>query len=398
MPDSPSKKRTAFNKKPGIGFTRRDVVGHMRKPEDLPTSTDADPLQKDLAKALLKERVQRLDSLIDIDERIGAMDEYLREELADFSIAFDPKAEPSLADAVDTLRRPVGNTPTDPYSEDYPSSLTFEDYDRGLTLMLDAYTHVWGIDPVAIIFAEKNDAGELMVPVPGPLAAANCKEKAELSEHAASEDAELQPLATVLRKQKQKTFLDILRMLWQLILYFIYGFIITMLEKLKLTKIPFGVGKKVKKFIKKLKKKQANIMKKITGAGDAPETKGPPEITVGPPDTTGSEGDEFWTGIECIQAAKVVTDFVHEKAASEVATNKDTTGRGELIQSHVMNQISKDKLEANKAMTIMEIPKEDSDGTVLDEKIAKLQDSTDASPRNKNRYKNRNAKEWMSSR
>lgn len=467
-PDSDREKQDVLSYRPDITFERKRITGEGDSLSEDPSDRAA--IRDRLSERDVRTRTRRLANIKRIEDRLDALEERILSNLQDFRITFDPVARPGVAQAVDQLMREDGPTPTafapekeaakqailetvdtsivrtleeqdtSPPGEITPTPLppavkevNLTCYRRAVTLSMDSMFHIFGIDP--IIFGLANDGkGPPMVPPPNG-APKNCREMEEMRQANTDPDAELMPADAVLEKKQRSTLFDLFRIVWKLLLYFIYGWIIEVLTKLKMHKIPFGVGKKVKKFIKKLKEARKKILCLITG--DCPEEEEGEDPYVPDPydgfETTDLIGDEAWSGIECLAAARTVLDFVSTQLAFHPAVDIQTPaskgaapsggdvgnlegagvgggdssspsrdarfgkieGKAHLLP--VMNALmqARDRFESVKFATIMDIP---STETQFEKDIQEIEEKSKSRPRYNNRFNSRTAQGWKNLR
>lgn len=446
MGDSKKEKQSVLSYRPDIEFERKDITGDGDALTEDPSARDT--IRQRSAERTNARRHRRIARLNAIDKRLDFLEQKILDNLQDFSITFDPTARPMLAEAVDTLMRSNGPVPSDEredaalaaqqeeadteteledeeiirtldeQDEDLSSSqqqsktdlppapetkITTQCYQLASTLMMDSMYHAFGIDPITFGLANTGDGPPMLVPPPDTNPT-NCQEMAAMQGVNTAADAELVPADAIVEKKQRKTLMDLFRILWKLLLYFIYGWIIKFLKKLKMHKIPFGVGKKVKKFVKKLKKKRKKILCKITGdCGDSSSDS----YVANPADgfeTMDVIGNETWSGLDCLTAAKTVMDFVSTQLAFQKAVDvKDEerdpkndsygkiNGNAHLLPTLNAVMQARDRVEAMKFATILEIPSSEPE---FDSEIAELEESSKKKPRYGNRFHTRTGQGW----
>jgi len=421
--DTPTEKRRVLKYKPDIEFRRRPISGDG----GIRAEDDIEARRESRVDGVKQRRRRRLNKLIRTEEKLDDIEERLEEMLEDLRFTFNPTERPRLSQAVDILNRSKGPAPlgTRPYESDYTTGVVdFTTYKRALTLSMDAMLHTYGVDPVNYIFAQQDEYGQPLIPKPQGKPA-NCQEMEEMSYINEGDDAELAPIDVVIEEMQQSALLDIMTLLWKLLLYFVYGFIIYFCKKLKLTKIPAGIGKKVKKFIKKLKRKRAEILCEISGDCSDLEDTEDTGLDYEGFDDMDHTGDEFWSGVECLTAAKTVLDFVNRSAAGAIENQANINipagvdtlggsdggdggadtpggdesppveGRVSALPLYTTVQRIRDLLEAEKFNAIMEVPSSEED---LQPLVDTLEEGTHTRKRYRNRYFNRNAQAWRNLR
>ena len=444
MADTKQEKQNVLSFTPDIKFERKPIKGDGGTTLD-DDASDRQSIRDVLAERDNRTRARRLANIKRIEDRLDTLEEKVIENLQDFKITFDPTTRPLVAAAVDTLMRERGAVPSididdaeaadqaiDDLDEDVvrtfdeqvtpEGTITKTDaapvvkeinitcYKRATTILMDSMYHAYGIDPISYGMANDGNGPPMVVPPKGK--PANCREMEEMKQVDTSPDAELVPADAVLEQKQSSTLLDLFRIVWKLLLYFVYGWFIKLLTKLRMHKIPFGVGKKVKKYIKKLKKKRKKILCQITG--DCTDENEDDPYVPNPYDgfeEMDTVGDNTWSGIECLSAAKTVLDFTATQLAFTPAVNiqnnvedggpgKDdrfgkVAGKAHLLP--VLNAIAqtRDRFEAMKFATIMDIP---STETQFDKDIEEIEEKTKSRPRYGNRYQSRTAQGWKKTR
>jgi len=362
------KKTGILDYRPEIEYERPRVMGDPKievRLEDEPTEEERQQKQT---------YQQLLDDALQADQELRELREEIDRQLEALSIPVDAAERPRLAEAV----RRLGNDDT--------NSITYEVFDRAVRIMNNAFLAQYGFEPSQLLFTEPGPDGYRVPDVRFP-DDMSCRDVAELNLMDMQLPAETRTLESIIEDRQRVTRFSLLKILWRMLLGFVYQFMAGLIKKTKLEKVPIA-GRVVKRIRRKLEKKARRMFEWVQ-KGNVFKWDGGEEFD--DPDLSGlMEGEVTQSGnqaIDCIQAATEVINYATHWAlhtpSTESAENNSVNPHA--IPLRLMLERQQSLHEATKFNLDIIIPQTEE----FQEKRNQLHENTMREPSMANRYFNR---------
>ena len=368
----------------------KEITGNQKviTPEEIQQRDSTTPVPADMVRDVAND-LATLSVLEDLEDTLGPFEDEVDDRLDNLNLQIDPGglgtpegpsplglAKMGILEALKNLNDGVPTTVLDK-----------ELLQRAMDITLDSQTHMAGFDVLAVVLSDYGTQdGIPMAPMPKPFGLSEkrltCSEQQQLKNipdideiDGTDPDAEVPTMAKitdVFEKTKRLTFFDLIMKLIYIILYFIWKVPYDFLKKL----VRRPIKKVIRKIRKYIKKKMDKYWCYVTGeCGDSYDLENEIEDSIidSIDEVPVFEEDGFLEGrgINCIESAGVVMDYVNKNMADNVD-----------VRAFSRSTEKRQELEAIKHGEISNIKNK----TLLKDRILELDSKTKDSPRFRRRY------------
>jgi len=364
-------KRSLIDYKPDIRYQKPRVSGDPKitaRIENAPSPEEEKRQQ---------EYQQLLDDALQTDQLLEELRGEIENQLQSMSLPIDGQERPSLAEAVRLLNN--GNDAT---------AIDYQVFDKAVRILNNAFVIQYGFDPSQLLFTQPGPEGYKVPRVNFP-DNMSCDDVANLNLSQMQSPSETQTLESIIEQRQRVTRFSLLKMLWRMLLGFVFQFMANLLKKSKLEKVPIA-GRVVKRMRKKLEKKAEQLLNWVQNGEvfkwDGGEGFDDPDISGLMEGAVTQSGNQ---ALNCVHAATEVVNYAIHWATYTPTIVKNQVEANQVNPQAILLRVMLEHQQAAHEATKFNLDLIVPDTEDTRQKREQLQQNTLKHPSMANRYFNR---------